>query len=455
MNLMPSIKRITLFLGDILVLYLSLWLTLFIRYRGDFDFNRWQQHFWPFTIIYLIWLIIFFIAGLYELSLARNNINFYNILLRLLRGLTINAGLAIAFFYFVPYFGITPKTNLFLNLAIFTLLFSGWRHLYNHLIKSSALLNNVLFIGQNKEINQIDQIIKDNPQLGYRAIKQIRPQDIQTPFDLLEMATQENIKTIVTAIDPHQDAKLVQSLYQCLPLKISFSDLPSFYEKILGKVPISSIGEIWFLENLTESQKNFYEAAKRILDMLGAFVFGIVSLIFCPFIILAIKIDSSGPILIKQRRIGQDGQLFILYKFRTMYATAKDGSSEPDGKPLYAQPNDPRITKVGKFLRKSRLDELPQLWNVFAGQMSFIGPRPERIEFVQECEKVTPYYQIRHIVKPGLTGWAQVNFRYGASVEDSIEKLQYELYYIKHRSFVLDLSILLRTIKIVLKGGGR
>jgi len=138
-----------------------------------------------------------------------------------------------------------------------------------------------------------------------------------------------------------------------------------------------------------------------------------------------------------------------------MYATEKDGSSEPGGKPIYAQRNDPRITKVGRFMRKTRLDELPQLWNIFNGQMSFIGPRPERIEFVQECEKATPYYQIRHIVKPGLTGWAQVNFRYGASVKDSIEKLQYELYYIKHRSFILDLSILLRTIKIVLKGGGR
>jgi exopolysaccharide biosynthesis polyprenyl glycosylphosphotransferase len=443
---MPNIKKLILLFGDILILYLSLWLTLLIRYGGNFDLERWQQHFWPFTIIYLIWLIIFFIAGLYELNLARNNINFYNILLR---GLMINAGLAVAFFYFVPYFGITPKTNLFLNLAIFTLLFSGWRHLYNHLIKSSALLNNVLFIGQNKEINQINKIIENNPQLGYRAIKQIRPQDIQTPFDLLEMATHQNIKTIVTAIDPHQDAKLVQSLYQCLPLKISFSDLPSFYEKILGKVPISSIGEIWFLENLTESQKNFYEAAKRILDMLGAFVFGIISLVFYPLIALVIKLDSPGPVFYKQRRIGQDGQIFKVIKFRSMVEEAeKDGVQ-------WADQQDHRITKVGRFLRKIRFDELPQFWNIFIGQMSFIGPRPERIEFAQRLEKEIPYYQIRHIVKPGLTGWAQVNFHYGASVADSIEKLQYELYYIKHRSFVLDLSILLKTIKIVLGGLGR
>jgi exopolysaccharide biosynthesis polyprenyl glycosylphosphotransferase len=443
---MPNIKKLILLLGDILILYLSLWLTLLIRYGENFDFNRWQQHFWPFTIIYLLWLTVFYIAGLYELTLARNNINFYS---TLLHGLIINAGLAIAFFYFIPYFGITPKTNLFLNLVIFALFFSSWRQLYNHLIKTSTLINNVLIIGKNKETDQINQIIKNNPQLGYRIIKQIKPQNIQTPFDLLEMATQQNIKTIITAIDPHQDSRLVQSLYQCLPLKISFSDLPSFYEKILGKVPISSIGEVWFLENLTESQKNFYEAIKRILDMLGAFVFGLTSLIFYPLIILAIKLDSPGPIFYKQRRIGQDGQIFKVIKFRSMVEEAEKNGVR------WADHQDHRITRVGKFMRKTRLDELPQLWNIFIGQMSFIGPRPERIEFVQRLEKEIPYYQIRHIVKPGLTGWAQVNFRYGSSVEDSIEKLQYELYYIKHRSFILDLSIILRTIKIILKGEGR
>tara|TARA_Y100000031_G_scaffold154996_1_gene204378 strand:+ start:323 stop:1669 length:1347 start_codon:yes stop_codon:yes gene_type:complete len=448
---MPNTKKLLLLLGDIFILYLSLWLTLVIRYGEGFASARWQQHFWPFTIIYLVWLVVFFIAGLYELALARNNINFYSILFR---GLMINISLAVAFFYFIPFFGITPKTNLFLNLAIFTILLIIWRQIYNRLIRASTLINNTLIIGKNKETKQINKIIKRNPQLGYRIVKQIRPQSIKTPFDLLELATQENIKTIITGVDPHQDTKLVQSLYQCLPLKISFSDLPSFYEKILGKIPISSIGEIWFLENLTESRKNFYEAIKRIFDMLGALIFGIIGLLFYPLIGLIIKLDSPGPVFYKQRRIGQDGQIFFIYKFRTMHATSKDGGSEPNG-PVYAQINDPRNTRLGKFMRKTRLDELPQLWNVLMGQMSFIGPRAERIEFVQQLEKEVSYYQIRHIVKPGLTGWAQVNFRYGASIKDSIEKLQFELYYIKHRSFILDLSILLRTIKIILTGGGQ
>ena len=448
---MPNTKKLLLLLGDVFILYLSLWLTLIIRYGDGFNSTRWQQHFWPFTIIYLVWLIVFFIAGLYELTLARNNINFYSILFR---GLMINVSLAIAFFYFIPFFGITPKTNLFLSLGIFTILLVIWRQVYNRTIRASTLINNTLIIGKNKETKQINKIIKKNPQLGYRIVKQIRPQSIKTPFDLLELATQENIKTIITGVDPHQDTKLVQSLYQCLPLKISFSDLPSFYEKILGKIPVSSIGEIWFLENLTESRKNFYEATKRVFDMLGAIMLGLVSLLFFPLIAIIIKTDSPGPVFYKQRRIGQDGQIFFIYKFRTMYATSKDGGSEPNG-PVYAQINDPRNTRTGKFMRKIRLDELPQLWNVLIGQMSFIGPRAERIEFVQQLEKEVSYYQIRHIVKPGLTGWAQVNFRYGASIKDSIEKLQFELYYIKHRSFILDLSILLRTIKIVLTGGGQ
>ena len=443
---MPNIKRITLLIGDVVILYASLWLMLLIRYGAKPDINLWQQHFQPFTIIYALWLIVFFIAGLYDISLARNNINFYS---TLLRGLLINIGLAITFFYFLPYFGITPKTNLFLNIGIFTVLFAGWRQLYNHLVKSTALINNILIIGKNKEIDQIIKLVEKNPQLSYKIVKRMNPQDIKTPFDLLEIATSKNIKTIITAIDPHQDARLVQSLYQCLPLKISFNDLPSFYEKILGKVPISSIGEIWFLENLTEDQKNFYEAFKRILDMLGAFIFGVISLCFYPLIALIIKIDSHGPVFYKQRRISQDGQIFKVIKFRSMVEEAEKEGAQ------WADQQDHRITKIGRFLRKTRIDEWPQLWNVFIGQMSFIGPRPERIEFVQQLEKEIPYYQIRHIVRPGLTGWAQVNFHYGASVEDSIEKLQYELYYIKHRSFILDLSILLRTIKIILKGGGR
>ena len=444
-----NVKKSTLLAGDILVLYASLYLTLLIHYGGKVTAEGWNVHLQPFTIIYGLWLIVFFIAGLYELSLARNSVNFYSILFQ---ALIINASISIAFFYFLPFFNIAPKTNLFIDLGIFTILFSLWRQFYNYIIKISSLKNNVLIINKNHkddETKQIAEIIENNPQFGYKIIANIRPKEIQTPFDILETATQKNVKIIVTAIDPHQDARLVRSLYQCLPLKISFSDLPAFYEKILGKVPLSSIGEMWFLENLTESQKNFYEAIARVLDIIGALILGIITLPIMPLIAFTIKFNSDGPVFFTQRRMGQDGRIFKLIKFRTMT------HEKTQTKAKWAPEEQHRITKIGRFLRKSRLDELPQLLNILLGQMSFIGPRPERIEFVQQLEQEIPYYQIRHLVKPGLTGWAQVNFHYGASVEDSIEQLQYELYYIKHRSLVLDLSIILKTIKIVLKAAGK
>lgn len=443
---MPQPKKIILLIGDILILYLALWLTLVIRYGQDLVAFEWGRHFWPFTIIYLLWLIVFYIAGLYELDLARNNIVFFSVLLK---SLIINAVLAIAFFYFVPYYEITPKTNLFLNLVIFAFLLTGWRQIYNRLIKASALLQGVLIIGRHQESQQIAQIIKNNPQLGYQLAGLLEPEKIQTPFDLIELIIQKNVRFIVTAIDPHQDSGLVRNLYHCLPLKISFIDLASFYERVLGKVPVSVIGQVWFLENLTESEKHLYEGLKRILDMLGALILGLISLIFYPLIALVIKLDSPGPVFFSQPRMGQNGQIFKVIKFRSMIEEA-----EKNG-PQWADQADHRVTRVGRFLRKTRLDELPQLWNIFSGQMSFVGPRPERLEFVNQLEKEIPYYQMRHLVKPGLTGWAQVNFRYGASVKDSLEKLQYELYYIKHRCLILDLSIILKTIKIILSGQGR
>jgi len=431
---MIDFKKIILAAGDIFLLYASLWLTLLIRYGSSFTTERWHQHFWPFSLVYFVWLIVFYIAGLYEIQLAQNDLKFYS---TLLRSLMINTALSIAFFYFLPY-GITPKTNLFLNLIIFSLILLLWRRTYNQLIKSSTLLNDILIIGKTKESQQLEEVIGNHPQFGFRIASQINSQDIQKPSDLLRVIKQNNIKTIVTAVNPRHDAHLVQALYYSLPLKIQISDLPSFYERILGRIPISSIEQSWFLENLAESQKNFYETSKRAFDLTASLFFGLISLPFYPLFVLAIKLDSPGPAFFTQKRIGQNGKTFTVIKFRSMLEKE-------------------RVTRVGGFMRKTRLDELPQLWNIFLGQMSFVGPRPEKIEFVRELEKQIPYYQIRHIVRPGLTGWAQINFphTYGASVQDSIEKLQYELYYIKHRSFILDLGTILKTTKIVLTGGGK
>ena len=286
--------------------------------------------------------------------------------------------------------------------------------------------------------------------MGFKIKKIVQPKDIELIFDLIECIVNNHIQTVVTAINPHRDINLVKNLYHCLPLDIVLYDLPTFYEKITGKIPNSAIEEVWFLENLMREKKRIYESTKRILDILYSLILGIISLFFYPFIMLAIKLDSPGSIFYKQKRVGENNQIFNIHKFRSMIQEAEINGAQ------WAKANDSRVTKVGRFLRATRLDELPQLLNVLKGDMSFVGPRPERPEFVfgANLQRQIPFYQIRHLIKPGLTGWAQINFQYGASLEDTIEKLQYDLFYIKNRSFILDLGILLKTVKIILSGKG-
>jgi exopolysaccharide biosynthesis polyprenyl glycosylphosphotransferase len=445
--IMSKIKNVLLLAGDIAVLYLTLFLTLAIRYGSNWN-NQWDAHFLPFSLLYFSSLIVFYIIGLYDLTLARNNLYFF---VTLTKALAINVFIAIVFFYFIPYFGITPKTNLFINFLIFAVLFVGWRQFYNYFIKSPALLNNVLVLGQSQETKELVHYIKENPQLGFRIKKIVEPEDVKLLYDLIETLIQEKIQIIVTTVNPYKDGNLVRNLYQCLPLKITVADLPTFYEKITGKIPVSAIEEIWFLENLMSEQKTFFEGLKRIIDIIIALLLGAMTLILTPLIALLIKMDDFGPIFYRQKRVGQDSRIFEVIKFRTMVPDAeKDGAQ-------WAHEKDKRITRIGSFLRKTRLDELPQLWNVLRGQMSFIGPRPERPEFAFSNELLSqiPFYQIRHTIKPGLTGWAQIKYPYGASIKDTLQKLQYDLFYIKNRSFILDLAIILQTVKIILSGRGR
>ncbi len=444
--LVNKIKTFMLVAGDILILYLALFLTLFLRYGDNWE-NFWGDHFSAFSVIYFLWLLVFYIIGLYDLSVARNNIYFF---VTLAKALVINAFLAIAFFYFFSYFNITPKTNLFIDLGLFALFFIFWRQFYNHFVKTSALLNNVLVIGQSRESQELIKYIKDNPQLGYRIKKIVDPAEVKILYDLIDTIVQEKIQVVVTSVDPRKDAELVRNLYQCIPLKVMLADLPSFYEKITGKIPVSAIEEVWFLENLMTGRKVFFEMLKRIIDILAALILGFFTLVILPLVAFLIKIDKPGPIFYRQKRVGQDNRIFEVIKFRTMVRDAEKEGAQ------WAQKNDERVTHVGKFLRKTRLDELPQLWNVLRGDMSFVGPRPERPEFAFSNELLAkiPFYQIRHTIKPGLTGWAQIKYPYGSSIEDTLQKLQFDLYYIKNRSLILELAIILKTIKTILSGGG-
>lgn len=422
-------------------MYAALILTLYIRY-GDADSGSIILHLWPFTILYVAWLIVFYSQGFYDLTTAKNNLAFWS---SFLKTVLINAAIGTIFFYFVPIFQITPKTNFIINTVIFAILFVLWRQIFNFLLQNKLFQQNILFIGYNQDTQNVINKLDSNPQLGFKTKLVIKPQAIKSAIELMEIINKNLIHIIVVADNPHENQKLTQILFQCLPLQIQIYNLAVFYEKITGKIPINTINQIWFLENLTESEHGFYESTKRVIDIIFSSLFGLITILAFPFIALLVKISSPGHIFYRQKRIGANEKLFTLTKFRSMFEDAESNG------PQWTIKNDRRVTPIGNFLRRTFLDELPQLLSILKGEMSFIGPRPERPEFIQDLEKKIPFYQMRHLVKPGLTGWAQINFRYGSSIEDSMEKLQYDIYYIKNRSMLLDIGIILKTIKLIFK----
>lgn len=405
-----------LFLGDAILLYGSLWLALFLR--GP-SFNELAP---PFSLIFLIWVKIFYIAGLYDSETNQDRLEFYSLFWKII---IINGLIATAIFYLgIGYLKITPKTILFIQIIIFSLLFLGWRGLARSLLKLFPV--NALVIGK------LPEELKNNPAYRFTIVDGV--------FNFKNLIKEKNISLVVVASNPHLNPATTAELFQCLPLR--FMEMASFYEQILKKIPLDKISRVWFLENISE--KRMYEIFKRLTDIFLSVIGLVISLPFWPIIGLAIKWDSVGPVFYKQIRVGKNNKEFRIWKFRTMIEDAEKDKAQ------WAKKNDPRITKIGSLLRKTRLDELPQLANIIRGEMSLIGPRPERPEFTKELEKQIPFYQSRHLIKPGLTGWAQTQYRYGNSIEDAKKKLMYELYYVKNRSLALDIGILLKTIKTVI-----
>jgi exopolysaccharide biosynthesis polyprenyl glycosylphosphotransferase len=381
------------------------------------------------------------------LGLSKNNLEFFS---TFLYSIAANSAISIAFFYLVPFFGITPKTNLLIFVALIIILGSLWRYGFNKLIAQSGYKNNTLIIGVSPQSQDLYDFLLANPQLGYGVLGIIDVEDSTVPNILENLIRQKRVSTLVLGPSVYKIPQIIDVFYRLLGFKINFYNLSDFYERVTGKVPLGAIDQTWFLGNLSEGNKRAYETGKRIFDFVFSFIFGVISLALYPFIILAIKLDSAGLIFYRQLRRGRAGKNFTMLKFRTMIKNAESSNGA-----VWAQQDDQRITRTGKFLRKTRLDELPQLWNILHGEMSFVGPRAERPEFHKELEEKIPFYDERYLIKPGLSGWAQIKFRYGASIKDAAEKLQYDLYYIKNRSFLLDLGIVLKTITIVLRKEGR
>ena len=309
----------------------------------------------------------------------------------------------------------------------------------------------VVFVGENDYTQDLLESVKKDGQ--YVFVTSLNNTDMKAlGKEILELYNTKKFDVLVDFTDKLlRDPKLTDKLLQYKLEGLQYYNYLEFYEIYESKLPISHLSPKWFLENTGFEiyHNNFNLKAKRLLDLLFALLIGIFA---APVIVLAaiiVKLESKGPVFFIQERIGEGNKKFNIVKFRSMTTDA-----EKDG-PQWASKNDNRVTKFGKIMRATRIDELPQLWNVLRGEMSFVGPRPEREYFIQQLEKEIPYYNLRHTVKPGLTGWAQVMYPYGASVEDAYRKLQYDLYYIKHHSIPFDVKVLLKTVTIVIFGKGR
>lgn len=427
-------------LGDALIFYAALFTMLVVRYGAPLAADFFNIHIWPFTALLPLWIIIFYVGGLYDLRLLKNNLAFLN---RSFAALGAAALLAVLLFYFVRFFGIAPKINLFIFLASAAALGTAWRYTFNRLLSFRTPHNRLLFIGESPAIEWLIPHLRDNPQHDLEVVHRIRGGVDDPEFKELSVLIQsKHITTIVISASLKTQVRAARAIYKNLALGIEVIDLTELCENVFKKVPLAELREVWFLDNIA-THHHIYEALKRPIE------FTLILLLLPLFIPLTILVGicvfllGGWPVLYTQKRVGQHERVFTLYKFRTMRRDAERAG------PQWAKEGDRRTISGASFLRLTHFDELPQLWNILRGDLSIVGPRPERPEFTEELRKEIPFYNLRHLVRPGVTGWAQTNYRYGASTEDALRKLEFDIYYIKHRSVLLDILTVLRTIRLL------
>jgi exopolysaccharide biosynthesis polyprenyl glycosylphosphotransferase len=436
-----DLKKIILFLGDFASLFLALVLVLLVRYPQAAFNNQLLKHFWPFLLVFIFWLISIYISGLYDLNLRVRSRRF---LKAIMSAAVIASLISIIYFYLNVAGSVAPRTNLILFIGFFLILFYLWRYSYQTIRRAVPGIG-LAIMGNNEKSRALQMELSRNPGAGYKLELQINGEG---ELEKLKTQVEDDKVKVVVVCDDFNSAKATDSLLSLLQNRISVYSYPDFYELLSGKIPVEEISANWFLENLRENQRNYFNFLKRIMDISVALIVLITSSIFWPLIALIIKLESHGPVFFRQKRLGRQGKQFTIIKFRTMREDNNDRALTIDG--------DKRITAFGNFLRKTRLDEIPQMINVLKGDMSFIGPRPERPELAKELELTIPFYNTRLIVKPGMSGWDQISGQYHSPTkEDTLKKLQNDLFYIKNRSLFLDLTIIMKTVATILSKGGK
>lgn len=476
-SLRISERRVLLLLGDALILLLCsvAALSLWVAFRPDIILTGefFLHHLAWLVALPVAWLMLMMLAGGYDLKHAAR---VYDIVQRILI-VAIIFGVGYLFFFFLsanqprslyssilgdlPVLRVQPA--IFVVLAVLFEL--AWRASYATFLTRGHFRRRLLVVGagvagqtfleayrleQSTSAYQVVGLIDDDASKQSVMVEDVPV--LGTHERLVDIALHQGVDELVLAISHDLGGGMFQSVMDCFERGIQVTPMPVLYESLTGRVPVEHVGKHWYvsLPIGATPPSRFYQLIERFADIIVALV-GLTLLgVIIPFVMLCNRLSSQGPLFFWQKRVGRAGRHYMMVKFRSMIPDAEKRSGA-----VWAQENDPRITKFGNFLRKSRLDELPQFWNVLKGEMSLVGPRPERPEFVEQLARQIPFYRSRHAVKPGLTGWAQVKYRYGASVEDSLIKLQYDLYYIKWQSLWLNAVILYKTIRVVFGLKGR
>jgi exopolysaccharide biosynthesis polyprenyl glycosylphosphotransferase len=423
-----------------------------------FRFVEQRGVYW-FPLLTVLWWVLAHLADLYNIPIASRRIQIVS------RVGLVGASLLIV--YFVAYFFL-PRNVLprwffvfFIGMAVAGNLV--WRWLYAFVFALSPFRYRVIIAGAGRAGRTMAQVLREEREAGYQAVGFVDDDPemwgtdvaglpvLGSSHDLLNLAKAWQVSKVVLAATRPVRGELFQALMDCRAAGVEITRMPALYEELTSRMPVEHVEQGWVLESMDglSALSRPMLWVKGIFDILLGFVGGLVFLLLLPLLALVIYLDSPGPVFYRQVRSGRGGEEFEVIKLRTMVPDA-----ERKGNPQWARKDDARVTRVGRLLRKMRLDELPQVVNVLRGEMSIVGPRPERPEFIEQLQEQIPFYRTRLCVKPGLTGWAQIHYGYGSSVKDALVKLQYDLYYIRHWSLWLDLYTIIKTVGVVLRFGG-
>ncbi|HEX8845371.1 MAG TPA: TIGR03013 family XrtA/PEP-CTERM system glycosyltransferase [Pyrinomonadaceae bacterium] len=452
-------RTILLLLAEASLLFGGLIVAVYLRIgAADAEYELIENHgFYKAALACFFCLSAFYLYDLYDFVVMHDR---RELVLRLVQALGLAwVALAVAFYIF-PHLMIGRGVSL-VALPLALLVMVSWRLAIHWLLGHPQIGERILIVGSGPLAIELARETLERPDAGFRIVgfadndpeklgkSLINPRVVGLTSELNEIVRRENIDRIVVAIGERRGQFPTDQLLQLsLSGDVSIEEAASFYERITGRVHLDMVRPSWLIFSGRKRQVRFNAVVRAIFHRGVALVGAILSLPVAVLTAILIKLDSRGPVLYRQERVGRNGRIFTVMKFRSMRTDA-----EKDG-PVWARSADDRVTRVGRIIRKIRVDEIPQFWNILRGDMNFVGPRPERPHFVRQLAEEIPYYEQRHLIAPGLTGWAQIKYPYGSSIEDARQKLQYDLYYIKNQSLTLDAAILFETVKTILFGRG-